>query len=88
MYIQHLSCSRHLSGTETQGIKAFKELSLMLILFCLTTVRAKAENHNDNSIYPEKTIILKDTCIPMFVVALLRRPGNGSNLNVRRWRNG
>ena len=33
-------------------------------------------------IYPEKTIIQKDTCTPMFISALFIIPGHGSNLNV------
>ena len=37
-------------------------------------------------IYPEKTIIRKDTCTPMFIAA--QEPGHGSNLNVRQQRNG
>ena len=32
-------------------------------------------------IYPEKTIIQKDTCTPMFIAALFTMPGHGSNLN-------
>ena len=36
--------------------------------------------------YLEKTIIQKDTCTPMFIVALFIR--HGSNLNVNQQRNG
>ena len=31
--------------------------------------------------YPEKTIILKNTCAPMFKASLLPKPGQGSNLD-------
>ena len=33
-------------------------------------------------IYPDKTVIQKDTCTPMFIAALFTIPGHGSNLNV------
>ena len=33
-------------------------------------------------IYPEKTKIEKDTCIPLFTAALFTMPRNGSNLDV------
>ena len=33
-------------------------------------------------IYPEKTIIQKDTCTSMFISALFTISGHGSNLNV------
>ena len=33
-------------------------------------------------IYPEKTIIQKDTCTPVFIVQYLQYPGHGNNLNV------
>ena len=44
MYIQHLSCSRHLSGTETQGLKAFKEEhpDCRLILVSLDPITRKS----------------------------------------------
>ena len=34
------------------------------------------------SIYPEETIISKDTCTPMFIAALFIIAGHGSNLSV------
>ena len=34
------------------------------------------------SIYPEKTMTLKDTCTPMFIAALFTIARHGSNLNV------
>ena len=39
-------------------------------------------------IYPEKTIIQKYTCTPMFIAALFTKPGHGSNLNAHRQTNG
>ena len=39
-------------------------------------------------IYPDKTIIQKDTCTPMFIAALLTQPRHGNNLNVCQQMNG
>ena len=40
-------------------------------------------------IYPEKTIIQKDTCTTVFIAALFTIvPGHGSNLNVHQQMNG
>ena len=39
-------------------------------------------------IYPEKTIIQKETCTTMFIAALFTIPGHGSNLSVHRQMNG
>ena len=36
-------------------------------------------------IYPEKTIIQKDTCIPMFTAALFTTASHGSNINAHRY---
>ena len=38
-------------------------------------------------INPEKTIIQKDTCTPMFIAALFTIAGHGSDLNVHQQRN-
>ena len=35
-------------------------------------------------IYPEKTVIQKDSCTPMFITALLQQPRHGNNLNVHQ----
>ena len=57
--------------------------------------KLKIELQNDPAIlllgmYPEKTIIRKDTCTLMFTAALftIQQPGHGSNLNVHQQRNG
>ena len=39
-------------------------------------------------IYPDKTIIQRDTCIPMFIAALFTIARHGNNLNVHRQMNG
>ena len=39
-------------------------------------------------IYPEKILIRKDTCTPMFTAALFTIGRHGSNLNVHRQRHG
>ena len=38
--------------------------------------------------YPEKNMVQKDTCTPMFIVALFTIAKHGSNLNVHRQMNG
>ena len=38
-------------------------------------------------IYPEKNMIQKDTCTPMFIAAHLQQPKYGSKLNVHPQRN-
>ena len=40
------------------------------------------------SIHPEKTVIWKDPCTPMFIVAHFTMAEQGSNLNVHHQRNG
>ena len=39
-------------------------------------------------IYPEKTVIQKESCTTMFIAACLQQPGHGSNLSVHRQMNG
>ena len=39
-------------------------------------------------IYPEKTIIQKESCTTMFIAALFTIAGHGSNLSVHRQMNG
>ena len=39
-------------------------------------------------IFLEKTLIEKDACTPMFIVALFTQPRHGSNINVHQQRNG
>ena len=39
-------------------------------------------------IYPEKTMIQKDTCTPMFIAALYQQARHGNNLNVHGQRSG
>ena len=39
-------------------------------------------------IYPEKTVIQKESCTAMFIAALFTWPGHGSNLSVHRQMNG
>ena len=39
-------------------------------------------------IYPEKTIIQKESCTTIFIAALFTIPGHGSNLRVHQQMNG
>ena len=39
-------------------------------------------------IYPDKTLVQKDTCTPVFIAALFTIAKHGHNLNVHRQMNG